>query len=119
VYKSNNSTLSSGLYSLIIIISLVLILVFIVQGIRVGEHIQSDSPAYAQTTPPSGGKYNYAPYATLSGSNYTDVPSSSSLQLTTSMTVASWFRTTTNHADTSFIVNKGGHGSETPGQNIN
>ncbi|MDQ3970395.1 MAG: PKD domain-containing protein, partial [Thermoproteota archaeon] len=83
-----------------------------------GEHIQSDSPAYAQTTPPSGGKYNYAPYATLSGSNYTDVPSSSSLQLTR-MSVASWFKTTTNHADTSFIVNKGGHGSETPGQNIN
>ena len=77
--------------------------------------------AYAQTTPPSGGKYNpnYAPYATLSGSNYTDVQSSSSLQLTTRMSVASWFKTTTNHADTSFIVNKGGHGSETPGQNIN
>ncbi len=117
MYKLNNNTkLSSGLCSLII--SLILILVFIVQGITVGEHIQSDSPAYAQTTPPSGGKYNYAPYATLSGSNYTDVPSSSSLQLTR-MSVASWFKTTTNHADTSFIVNKGGHGSETPGQNIN
>jgi hypothetical protein len=69
--------------------------------------------------PPPGSIYHYEPYATLSGSNYTDVPSSSSLQLTTSMSVASWFRTTTNHADTSFIVNKGGHGSETPGQNIN
>ena len=63
-------------------------------------------------------KYTYAPYATLSGSNYTQVSSSTSLQLTT-FSVASWFKTSTDFASNAFIVNKGGSGSDTSGQNMN
>jgi hypothetical protein len=68
--------------------------------------------------PPPESKYNYAPYATLSGSNYTQVSSSTSLQLTT-FSVASWFRTSTDFASNAFIVNKGGSGSDSTGQNMN
>jgi hypothetical protein len=68
--------------------------------------------------PPPESKYNYAPYATLSGSNYTQVSSSTSLQLTT-FSVASWFRTSTDFASNAYIVNKGGSGSDTTGQNMN
>ena len=68
--------------------------------------------------PPSGSIYHYEPYGTFSGSNYTDVSSTASLQLTT-FSVASWFRTSTNFASNAFIVNKGGSGSDTSGQNMN
>jgi Concanavalin A-like lectin/glucanases superfamily len=72
-----------------------------------------------QTPPPPGSIYHYEPYGTFSGSNYTDVPSSSSLQLT-KMSVASWFKTSKSYsAAYGIIVNKGGMGSETAGQNIN
>jgi hypothetical protein len=68
--------------------------------------------------PPTTQKYNYAPYVTLSGSNYTQVSSNTSLQLTT-FSVASWFKTSTDFASNAFIVNKGGIGSESSGQNMN
>ena len=67
--------------------------------------------------PPQGG-YNYAPSFTATGSNYFDVTSTSSLQLS-SFSVAAWFKTSTNFGAEGFIVNKGGIGSDSAGQNQN
>lgn len=65
-----------------------------------------------------GGGYNYAPGFTATGSNYFDVASSPSLQLS-QFSVAAWFKTSTNFASEAFIVNKGGIGSDSAGQNQN
>jgi hypothetical protein len=62
--------------------------------------------------------YHYEPYGTFTGSNYIDEPSSSSLQLTR-FSVASWFKTSTNFVSNAIIVNKGGSGSDSTGQNMN
>jgi hypothetical protein len=67
---------------------------------------------------PLPSKYHYEPYLTLSGSNYQDIPSSSSLQLTR-FSVAAWFMTSRDYSANAYIVNKGGSGSETAGQNMN
>jgi hypothetical protein len=64
------------------------------------------------------GGYNYAPSLVLTGSNYQDTPSSASLQLS-QFSVAAWFKTSTNFASEGFIVNKGGIGSDSAGQNMN
>jgi hypothetical protein len=69
-----------------------------------------------QTTPT--GTYNYSPSLALTGSNYQDVASSSSLQLS-QFSVAAWFKTSTNFGSDAFIVNKGGIGSDSSGQNLN
>jgi hypothetical protein len=69
-----------------------------------------------QTT--QGGTYNYGPGLPLTGSNYQDVASSSSLQLS-QFSVATWFKTSTNFVSEAFIVNKGGIGSDSSGQNQN
>src|ERR1044071_8348552 len=60
----------------------------------------------------------YAPGFVLTGSNYQDTASSSSLQLS-QFSVATWFKTTTNFGSDSLIVNKGGLGSDNSGQNMN
>ena len=64
------------------------------------------------------GSYHYAPGLTLTGSNYNDVTSTSSLQLS-QFSVAAWFKTSTNFASNALIVNKGGFGSDSSGQNMN
>jgi len=66
----------------------------------------------------SSGSYNYAPSFTASGSNYFDVTSATSLKLS-QFSVASWFKTSSNFGSDAVIVNKGGFGSETAGQNMN
>src|SRR5881628_60464 len=66
------------------------------------------------TLPP----YHYDPSIALTGSNYRDVPSNSELQLA-QFSVAAWFKTSTDYTGNGYIVNKGGVGSETPGQNMN
>jgi Concanavalin A-like lectin/glucanases superfamily len=66
----------------------------------------------------SGGGYHYAPSFTATGSNFFDVASSPSLQLS-QFSVAAWFKTSTDFAADVMIVNKGGLGSETAGQNMN
>ena len=65
-----------------------------------------------------GGGYNYAPSLVLTGSNFNDTPDSASLRLN-QFTVASWFKTSTNFASDAYVVNKGGVGSDSPGQNLN
>ena len=66
----------------------------------------------------SGGSYNYEPSFGATGSNFFDTPSSPSLQLS-QFSVASWFKTSSDFATDVTIVNKGGFGSETAGQNMN
>lgn len=68
--------------------------------------------------PPPLPAYHYEPSLTLTGSNYQDTPSSSSLQLTR-FSVAAWFMTSNDYSANAMIANKGGHGSETAGQNMN
>jgi hypothetical protein len=66
---------------------------------------------------PQGG-YNYAPSFVATGSSYNDTPDSASLRLN-QFTVAAWFKTSTNFGSDAFIVNKGGVGSDSSGQNLN
>jgi hypothetical protein len=66
----------------------------------------------------TSGSYHYAPGLVLTGSNYQDVTSTNSLQLS-QFSVAAWFKTSTNFASDAIIVNKGGVGSESSGQNMN
>ncbi|HJY09637.1 MAG TPA: discoidin domain-containing protein, partial [Nitrososphaeraceae archaeon] len=68
--------------------------------------------------PTQGGSYNYSPSLALTGSNFQDVASSSSLQLS-QFSVAAWFKTSSNFGSDAFIVNKGGAGSDSSGQNLN
>ena len=64
------------------------------------------------------GSYNYAPGLVLTGSNYNDTPNAANLQLN-QFSVAAWFKTSSNFASDAFIVNKGGVGSDSAGQNLN
>ena len=64
------------------------------------------------------GSYHYSPSFTATGSSFFDVASSSSLRLS-QFSVAAWFKTSTNFGSNAFIVNKGGFGSESSGQNLN
>jgi hypothetical protein len=64
------------------------------------------------------GGYNYAPSFVATGSTFNDTPDSASLRLN-QFTVAAWFKTSTNFASDAFIVNKGGVGSDSAGQNLN
>ena len=66
---------------------------------------------------PQGG-YNYAPSFVATGSSYNDTPDSASLRLN-QFTVAAWFKTSANFGSDAFIVNKGGVGSDSSGQNLN
>jgi hypothetical protein len=52
------------------------------------------------------------------GSSFNDTPDSASLKLN-QFTAAAWFKTTTNFGSDAYIVNKGGVGSDSAGQNLN
>jgi hypothetical protein len=64
--------------------------------------------------------YHYEPSLILTGSNYTDIESNSTLELT-QFSVATWFRTTMDvpFGFNAYIVNKGGIGSDSKGSNMN
>ena len=62
--------------------------------------------------------YNYAPSFAATGANYKDSPDSASLRLT-QFSVAVWFKTSTDFATDSIMVNKGGLGTDSAGQNMN
>jgi hypothetical protein len=70
-----------------------------------------------QNIGPIGG-YNYAPSFAATGSTFNDTPDAASLKLN-QFTVAAWFKTSTNFASDAYIVNKGGVGSDSSGQNLN
>ena len=59
-----------------------------------------------------------APSFAATGSSFSDVASSPSLQLS-QFSVAAWFKTSADFSTDAVIVNKGGFGSETAGQNMN
>ena len=62
--------------------------------------------------------YNYAPTFVATGANYKDAPDSASLRLT-QFSIAVWFKTSADFATDSVMVNKGGLGSDSVGQNMN
>ena len=62
--------------------------------------------------------YDYSPAFNATGSNLFDIPNHSSLQLTL-FSAAAWFKTTKDHYTEQMIVNKGGIGLETAGNNMN
>ena len=70
------------------------------------------------TSSTQSGDYRFAPGLALSGSTFQDVSSSSALQLG-QFSVAAWFKTSTNLGTSGYIVNKGGIGSDSAGQNMN
>jgi Concanavalin A-like lectin/glucanases superfamily/F5/8 type C domain/Bacterial Ig domain len=71
-----------------------------------------------KTDAQTSGSYHYAPGLVLTGSNYQDVTSTNSLQLS-QFSIAAWFKTSTNFASDAIIINKGGLGSESSGENMN
>jgi len=77
-----------------------------------------DQVLYLDFSGVDGGEYNYAPSFTATGTNYFDVTSTNSLRIS-EFSVASWFKTSTNFGSEAFIVNKGGTGSDSAGQNQN
>jgi subtilisin len=88
-------------------------------GYFTGDQDNNAEPLlYIGTSSAVTGSYHYSPSFALSGSNYQDVTSSSSLQLS-QFSVAAWFKTSTNFVSDAFIVNKGGVGSDSSGQNLN
>jgi len=77
-----------------------------------------DQVLYLDFSGGDGGGYNYSPSFTATGTNYFDVASSSSLRVS-QFSVAAWFKTSTDFGTEAFIVNKGGIGSDSAGQNQN
>ena len=65
-----------------------------------------------------GGGYNLLRLLWQHGATFNDTPDSASLRLN-QFTVATWFKTSTNFASDAYIVNKGGVGSDSSGQNLN
>ena len=63
-------------------------------------------------------KYNYSPYLSTTGANFIDVPDNSGLRLQ-KFSIAVWFKTSADYSTKAVIVNKGGHGSESVGKNMN
>jgi concanavalin A-like lectin/glucanase superfamily protein/calcineurin-like phosphoesterase family protein len=84
---------------------------------RNGDNSVLDSFSINKAAPPPP-SYHYDPSFTATGSNYADAPSSPSLQLS-QFSVAAWFKTSADYSTDAMIVNKGGLGSETAGQNMN
>lgn len=70
------------------------------------------------------GSYHYEPYQTFNGtSDFVDVPDAANLDLA-KFTITCWFRTSADYSASGLnaigaIVNKGGYGSETTGENLN
>jgi hypothetical protein len=62
--------------------------------------------------------YHYSPYFAATGRNYFDETDRPSLHLK-KFSVSAWFKTSTDSAYASFIVNKGGMGSELKDKNLN
>jgi len=82
-----------------------------------GAATSEDTVSVTVTSTASSG-YNYAPSFTATGSNFFDIPDSTSLRLQ-KFSAASWFKTSQNYGGDGLIVNKGGFGLETPGFNQN
>jgi Concanavalin A-like lectin/glucanases superfamily/Calcineurin-like phosphoesterase len=63
--------------------------------------------------------YHYSPSLTVNSLNdVVSIPSAQNLKLS-KFSVANWFKTTSNFGDESFMVNKGGIGKDSSGNNMN
>jgi hypothetical protein len=95
----------------------VLIGAILVASLALGSGIlydQKQESAYAIASP----FYHYDPYFVATGSNYSAKGDDASLRLT-KFTVAAWFKTTKDYSGNAYIVNKGGVGIDSVGQNLN
>ena len=71
-----------------------------------------------QPTPPSSG-YHYEPFLDVNDPNdVVTIPNAQELKLK-KFSIAAWFKTSTNFADDGLIVDKGGLGTDTSGNNMN
>ena len=71
-----------------------------------------------QPPPPSSG-YHYEPFLDVNDPNdVVTIPNAQELKLK-KFSIAAWFKTTTNFADDGLIVDKGGLGTDTSGNNMN
>lgn len=75
---------------------------------------QEQQSAYAIASP----FYHYEPYFVATGSSYSVKGDDPSLRLT-KFTLAAWFNTTKDYSGDANIVNKGGMGNDSFGQNLN
>ncbi len=79
---------------------------------------KSDSPTPPPPPPPSSG-YHYEPFLTINSHNdVVSIPSTQSLKLS-KFSVAAWFKTISNFGSEASIVNKGGFGTDSSGNNMN
>jgi hypothetical protein len=63
--------------------------------------------------------YHYEPFLDVNDlDDVVTIPDEQKLKLT-KFSVAAWFKTTSNFGDEAYIVNKGGHGTDTAGNNMN
>ena len=81
---------------------------------------KSGGTTQPRTQPPSSsGGYHYEPFLDVNDLNdVVSIPSTQELKLT-KFSVAAWFKTSTNFADDGLIVDKGGLGTDTSGNNMN
>jgi hypothetical protein len=79
-----------------------------------------DSQDTNDCSPPSSGTgYRYQPFLTVSSHNdVVSIPSTQSLKLS-KFSVSAWFKTTSNFGSEASIVNKGGFGTDSSGNNMN
>ena len=95
----------------------VLIGAILVASLALGRGIlydQEQHSAYAIASP----FYHYDPYFVATGSSYSVKGDDPSLRLT-KFTLAAWFNTTKDYSGDANIVNKGGMGNDSFGQNLN
>jgi hypothetical protein len=79
----------------------------------------SKSGAQQPPLPPSSSGYHYEPFLNVNDPNdVVSIPSTQELKLK-KFSVAAWFKTSTNFGDDGLIVNKGGLGTDTSGNNMN
>ena len=77
------------------------------------------SKSGSQQPPPSSGGYHYEPFLDVNDhGDVVTIPDEQELKLS-KFSVAAWFKTTSNFGDEAYIVNKGGHGTDTAGSNMN
>jgi hypothetical protein len=97
------------------------------QQLQLQEPVQAPQQQLPQLSSPqlvndtSNGFYRFAPFATFLGNNYIDIPHNESQSLA-EFTLSAWFRTAEgipSNASRQFLVNKGGTGSDSPGENMN
>ena len=88
-------------------------------GITPDEFTITKSTSSPPPTPPPSSGYHYEPFLTVNSHNdVVSIPSIQSLKLS-KFSVAAWFKTTSNFGSEASIVNKGGFGTDSSGNNMN